>query len=269
MKKVRMLMLVGALLSLLAFSNAFADVVVVSYDDTWSNFAPPDGCLPDNCNSLIKNGDFEAWSNGEPDNWYIKDNPFNVTKLGWEVTHLSQVDLTRYGTGHNNGMGLFIRNIGGDGPQYAYASQELDLIPSAGYYVVNVSYSAFYDNGSVPYNSVAWYGIGDSADPASVGLWREIYPDRVTCQNSAQNCEYGGRHETIQIAPGQHFHVRVGQKFNILNSWTTWIFDDFNIVPAGGADSTPATAGFYNWVWEDANGNFNTHLIRWDRNAPR
>lgn len=258
MKKVRMLMLVGALLSLLAVSSAFADAIVVTYDDPSSNFTPPEG----GNSSLIMNGDFSLWENGAPKYWTVNA----PSKAGWENTHLAQADLgANYADGTNLAMGFFIRNIGGSGSQIAYATQKLDMIPAQGHYVVNVSVTAFYDVATGPYNSVAWYAISDSEDPTKVTGWRELFPDTVVCRNSAQSCWYGGRHETVSIAPNQYFHLAASQKFPFFNSWTTYLFDDINIVAAGGEGKELGTAGYYDWVHAD-----DTRVtVRWNQYAPR
>lgn len=259
MKKFKLAVLLSLLLIVVMTSAAFADVTVVSYSDTRSNFTPPEG-NPDS--SLIRNGDFSAWTNGHPDSWTV----WADSKEGWEDAHLANVDLSHVANrpeGMNNALGFFVRNIGGSGSYYAGAYQQLDKITSEGLYVVNVSGTSWYGNATAPYNTVAWYGIGDSSDPSSVSLWRELYSDRIVCPNTAQVCNYIGRDEAITIAPGQYFHLRVAHKFPYLNSWSTWVIDDISIVPADG--SAAETAGYYNWVDEDDNN----VVVQWNRNAPR
>jgi hypothetical protein len=92
---------------------------------------------------------------------------------------------------------------------------------------------------------VAWYSISDSANPAEVTDWRELFPDQFVCPNGDGVCNYVGRDETVQINPGQYFHVMVGRKFPEFLGWTMFIIDDISIV---AADGTPNTEnGFYNW----------------------
>lgn len=260
MKKLSLALAVSLSLVLLLIGNVFAGVTVIDYDDTSSNFTPPEGG-PDS-NSLIRNGDFSAWTAGMPDNWTV----WGDTKAGWEDVHLATVDLSdpaNRPVGVNDALGFFARNVGGSGSYYAGAYQHLDLIPAAGLYFVNVSVTAWYDNPSGPYNSVAWYGIGSSSEPSSVSEWRELYPDQFVCHNSAQSCWYGGRDEVISISPGEYFHLQVSHKFPFFNSWTTWVIDDISIVAADG--SQPETIGYYTWVDEDGD----PAVVRWDREATR
>jgi hypothetical protein len=258
MKKTKIALVISLVLVAIMATAAFADFTVVNYDDTRSNFTPPEG-NPDN--SLIRNGDFLAWTGGSPDHWTA----WPENKAGWEV-HLANVDLSHVANrpeGVNDGLGFFIRNIGGSGSYSAGAWQHLDKISTSGQYVVNVSGTSWYGNQTGAYNTVAWYGIGDSESPSSVMQWRELYSDRFVCRNIDQVCNYIGRHETIMIEPGQYFHLKVTHKFPFFNSWSVWVLDDISIVPADG--SKPATAGYYNWVDERDNN----VVIRWNRHAPR
>lgn len=260
MKKTKIAVMLSVLLVAIFVGAAFADFTVVSYDDTRSNFNPPAGEIQ--LGSLIVNGDFNDWTAGMPDAWTV----WADGKSGWENAHLASVDLSHMANrpeGISKGLGFFVRNIGGSGSYSAGAYQQLPAGMAAGLYFVNVSGTAWYDNGTFPYNTVAWYGIGDSESPASVTLWRELYPDRIVCANRDQVCEYIGRDETISVEPGQFFHLKVTHKFPIFNSWSTWVLDDISMVPADG--SVDETLGYYTWV--DASDN--PIVIRWNRSAPR
>ena len=84
------------------------------------------------------------------------------------------------------------------------------------------------------YNSVGWYGIGRTADPATVAEWRELSPLPVPCPNALGICLYIGRYETVYVEPGHYFHLRVGHKFPVYNAWTLFALDDIALVPASG-----------------------------------
>lgn len=180
--------------------------------------------------SLIRNGDFQAWSDGRPDHWTV----WADSRPGWEDAHIAQIDYAVTDDGENDAFGLFVRNVGGDGSYYAGAYQPLDQITSPGQYWVVTHMTMWGRISDALYNSVGWYGIGSSADPASVEEWREMTPLPLPCPNLLGVCLHIGRYETVPIEPGDYFHLRVGHKFPVYNVWTVFGLDDFSIVPAGG-----------------------------------
>jgi hypothetical protein len=225
----------GLLIVLLVAGTALADdIVLVTYTDTgevatgdveddyW--FAPDEV----GTGSLIRNGDFAAWTDGMPDNWTVWAN----TKDGWENAHLGMTDLALTPDGDNYGMSLFVRNIGGSGSFYAGAYQALDGVAD-GYYWVN-THATSWGEKLVEYNAIAWYGIGTSDDPGSVTEWRTLDPYTTPCHNNWGACEYIGRYETVHISEGSYFHLMAGHKFPVYNAWTVFLFDDVSIVPADG-----------------------------------
>lgn len=265
MKKTKISLLISLVIVVIMVSAAFADFTVVSYEDTRSTFTPPEG-NPDN--SLVRNGDFLSWTAGKPDHWAI----WAEGKAGWENAHLAKVDLSNMANrpeGKNDALGLFVRNVGGSGSYSAGAWQHLDRITTSGLYVVNVSGTSWYGNQTGPYNTVAWYGIGDSDSPSSVAQWRELSSRTVPCRNQDQVCNYIGRHEAITINPGQYFHIQVMHKYPFFNSWSVWVFDDISIIPSVTPDperpETLRTAGYYTWV-DERNAPITIH---WNSNAPR
>lgn len=281
MKKPKVAILFGVLLVLALTASAFAELVVTysSTDDTWSEYTiqdTPEREAEAATNSLIDNGAFTKWGTtlGPSDPWTF----WRDTTAGWTAGRLHEVDLALPANpdGINNAMGWFIQHSGAkEGGYYAGAYQQLTRIPAAGLYYVSVSTTAFSDGKTGPYNSVAWYAISDSANPAEVNDWRELFPDQFVCPNGDGVCNYVGRDETVQINPNQYFHLMVGRKFPEFLGWTMFIIDDISIV---AADGTPNTEnGFYNWcdgrpedfkVHEDT-GCGNTTTIHWDPNQTR
>lgn len=247
MKKVKLALLLSLVAMLIVVGSAFADghIVVVNYDDTDSDFDTPASETP---TSYILNGAFDDWTGGFPDNWTV----WADDKSGWEAAHLAQTDLSFGGDGTNDGLGLFIRHTGGSGSYHAGAYQKLDLIPEAGYYFVNVSETIWYGVDTVPYNSVAWYAISDSESPSGVAAdeWKELDPYTIQCPNDWELCDYAGRDETVWVEPGQYFHLKVAQKFPVMNSWTTFVIDDISIAPLE-EDPENQENGFYDWVNDD------------------
>lgn len=197
-------------------------------------------------NSLITNGDFTVWGTalGPSDPWTF----WRDTAAGWTAGRLHEFDvaLPANPDGISNAMGWFIQHAGAkSGGYFAGAYQQLTRIPATGLYYVSVSTTAFSDGKTGPYNSVAWYAISDSADPALVTEWRELFPDQFVCNNGAGVCNYVGRDETVQIKPNQYFHLKVGRKFPEFFGWTMFIIDDISIVAADGTNNT--ANGFFNW----------------------
>lgn len=206
----------------------YDDAGLVSIGDVSIYYWYPPGKIEPN--SLIRNGDFQAWQDGQPENWTV----WVEHKPGWEDAHIAQIDYAVTEEGENNAFGLFVRNVGGEGSYYAGAYQQLDQVEEAGYYWLTTHMTMWGEVPKVLYNSVGWYGIGDSADPASVGDWRELSPLPIPCPNQLRVCIHVGRYETIYVEPGQYFHLRVGHNFPAYNVWTVFGLDDFALSPAGG-----------------------------------
>ena len=280
MTKARLALLLGILLVLGLSASAFAELVVTysSSDDTRSEINIEDTeerIAQATANSLIDNGAFTQWGTtlGPADPWTF----WRDTKAGWTAGRLHEVDLALPANpeGINNGMGWFIQHSGAkEGGYYAGAYQQLTRIPVAGLYYVSVSATAFSDGKTGPYNSVAWYAISDSPDPAAVTDWRELFPDQFVCDNGDGRCNYVGRDETVQINPGQYFHLQVGRKFPEFFGWTMFIIDDISIVAADGTLNTQN--GFYNWCnsrpedWKDHEGICTNYTeVRWDPSQVR
>jgi len=232
-------------------ASAFADLVVTysSSEDAWSEFTVDDTEERNTeaaTNSLIDNGAFTKWGTtlGPSDPWtFWRDNT-----AGWTAGRLHEVDLALPANpdGINNAMGWFIQHSGAkEGGYYAGAYQQLTRIPTPGLYYVSISTTAFSDGKTGPYNSVAWYAISDSANPAEVTDWRELFADQFVCDNGDGICNYVGRDETVTINPGQYFHLKVGRKFPEFLGWTMFIIDDISIVAADGTATTEN--GFFNW----------------------
>lgn len=254
--KLTVALVIGMFIILLTVGSAMAgDISLVTYTDTgeiatgdivddyW--FAPDEV----GSGSLIRNGDFSAWTDGTPDNWTVWSQDVD----GWETPHLAMTDLALTPDGDNYGMSLFVRNIGGSGAYYVGAYQALDGV-SDGYYWVNTHATSWGEN-LVAYNAVAWYGIGTSDDPSSVTEWRTLDPYTTPCHNNWGSCEYIGRYETVHIPDGAYFHLMAGHKFPVYNAWTVFLFDDISIVPADGND---VDDGF----WLDG-------AVGWDPNVVR
>lgn len=251
MNKRRLAVILGMIMVLALTASAFAELVVTysSSDDTWSEYDIQDTeerNLQATTNSLIDNGAFTQWGTtlGPSDPWTF----WRDTTAGWTAGRLHEVDLALPANpeGINNAMGWFIQHSGAkEGGYYAGAYQQLTRIPAAGLYYVSISTTAFSDGKTGPYNSVAWYAISDSASPAEVTDWRELFPDQFVCPNGDGVCNYVGRDETVSISPGQYFHIMVGRKFPEFLGWTMFVIDDISIVAANGTPNTEN--GFFNW----------------------
>jgi hypothetical protein len=220
---------------------------ITSYDDTGS-----DTNLPLGGPSLICNGDFrvDMWTDMGPDCWALT--PLESTDASGWVSHWvnMNMDVNRYD--ENRGLALFVRNTGGSGPYYRYATNELTGITAADDYWVQVHGSMFSEfaffqigNGALVQqgtvaNSYIWYAITDEADPMAVdgSEWRELFvtsyagpdvPGVVPCANPNEFCAQVGRYETVSIEPGDYMHLRAGMKFNPFNVWTVFEVDDIAI----------------------------------------
>lgn len=282
MSRTRLALILGSLLVLALTASAFAELVVdyTSSDDGWSEYTISDSeerTADAATSSVIDNGAFTQWGqvlNSPAEPWtFWRDNT-----AGWTAGRLHEFDLALPANpdGSNPAMGWFIQHSGAkSGGYYAGAWQQLNRIPAPGLYFLSIGVSAFEDGKTGPYNSVAWYGIGDSSNPAEITDWRELYPDRYVCDNGDGVCAYVGRDETVHINPGQYFHIKVGRKFPEFFGWTMFVIDDISIVAADGTTGT--TNGFFNYcdqTPEDgkAHGSAtcsNYTLIHWDSTQTR
>lgn len=257
LKKVAFLSMFGILFFAFWRSGRANTIQVLHYEDTgavaigdvdldyW--YAPNEVVV----GSLIDNGDFQSWTEGQPDYWTF----WADSKAGWEEAHLAQMDYAIRPEGENDAFGIFVRNVGGDGAYYAGAWQPLSRITAPGYYWVTTHFTMWGEHNDIHYNSVAWYGIGNSADPAGVSDWHELSPLPFPCPNILGVCLHIGRYETIYLEPGQYFHLRVGHNFPTYNVWTVFGIDDISIIPASGA---VIEDGF----WPDGLVTWNPHTLR-------
>lgn len=276
-----------AVTSLLVFVMAFlvggtvlADGHLTRYDDTYSA-VDVEGGGP----SLICNGDFDPMKWGDSvenlaDCWmgYPSD------ASGW-VSHYANINMAKIGDtadmpGMDDALGMFVRNVGGDGPHFMYATNELTDVTHAGDYWVQVHGtmwgefgwwmsgpdSAWVQEGTIA-NSVAFYAISSEADATMVDSseWRELYitdyttpfePGVVPCPNGLESCAQMGRYERVTIEPGQYLHLAGGMKFNPFNVWTVFEFDDIAI-------------SMLEKDAEDLSGIENAGTVDWDEGAAR
>ncbi len=244
-------LLLGLVVSVATFAGGFK---VVKYEDTSAKIAQPAKRVT--TPQYIYNGDFMYWDGGKPVAWNVPD---PVLTPGWSV-HFANVDLTKAGTreggsaplppeamppqqegkegapkmempeppGYNPGAGLFFRT-GASGSQYAGMSQQVSPDLVDGKYWVQVHITAWEHNVKSEYNSVAWYGFGDTADPSSVHEWRELFPDAYVCANGDAKCNYLGRKEGVFIRRGAFMHLWMGMKFPDHNAWTVFVVDDISV----------------------------------------
>lgn len=254
--KITVSLVVGLLVILVVASTALADHIdYTTYNDTGEtatgDFFDDYWFAPDEVGtgSLIRNGDFSAWTDGVPDNWTV----WADQATNWENAHVAMTNLALTDDGENYGLSFFIRNTGGSGSFYAGAYQALDGVGD-GYYWVNTHVTSWGVN-LAGYNTLAWYGIGTSEDPSSVSQWRSLDPFTTPCHNDWGVCEYMGRYETVHISEGSYFHLLAGHKFPVYEAWTVFLFDDISIVPA---DGNYVTDGY----WLDG-------LVGWNPNAVR
>ena len=216
-------LLLGLVVSVAAFAGGFS---VVKYEDTSAKIKQPvkEVTTP----QYIVNGDFLTWTNGYPDAWNV---PTPVLSPGWEV-HFANMDFTEAGTAEGAGMnpaaGFFIRT-GTSGSQYVGLSQQVSPKLMTGKYWVQVHITAWEHNVQSPYNSVAWYGFGETADSSSVKEWRELFPDTYVCANGDAKCNYLGRKESVMIHQDAYMHVMMGMKFPDHQAWTVFGLDDISI----------------------------------------
>ena len=269
-------LLLGIVVSVATFAGGFK---VVKYDDTSARISQPSKTVK--TPQYIFNGDFSYWDGGKPVGWHVPD---PVLTPGWSV-HFANVDLTAAGTreggspplppeamppekeegpakempdppGYNPGAGLFFRT-GASGSQYAGMSQQVSQDLVDGKYWVQVHITAWEHNVESEYNSVAWYGFGETADPASVHEWRELFPDPYVCANGDARCNYLGRKEGVFIRQGAFLHLWMGMKFPDHNAWTVFGIDDISITD------------FSDGIEVDVTGFTDDGDIFWDERAPR
>ena len=251
MKKFKLAILLGVVLSVVLAGTALADgLTIVPYTDTGGSYKANENNDPV---SYVNNGDFNEWS----DAGFVWDT-WGTAPSGWTVTG-AKVDLSEGGDGMSYGMGFTISSDhGAAGGAYAGIVQQLNDVPAAGTYFVNVSVTSWAtDAGSMPYNNVAWYAISDSAEASGVAAdeWKELYPDVYVCENGNGVCNYVGRDEMVTVEPGQYFHVKVGRKFAGQGA-TTFVIDDISLFTD---DKTSPNNGFYNWRADDPDASCKWH----------
>lgn len=212
-------LLLGLIVSIGAFAHGFG---VVSYDDVQVKDYKPGKVTT---TQFIANGHFTEWADGAPVGWTV---PTPVVTNGWEV-HFASIDVSRKGDneGINNAVGMFFRT-GSSGSQYAGMSQPT-TVTTPGNYWMQIHMTAWENGVNIPYNSVAWYGFGTSADPSSVTQWRELFPDTRVCPNESETCNYLARKETVALQGGEYVHVRMGMKFPEHGASTTFLIDDVSL----------------------------------------
>jgi len=241
--------ILGIVVSVAAFAGGFA---VVTYDDTSARIKQPvsEVTTP----QFIYNGDFSIWNNGFPDGWNV---PTPALSPGWEV-HFASMDYTMAGSsdGSNPAVGYFFRT-GTSGSQFAGMSQQVSPALTTGDYWVQVHITAWEHNVESEFNSIAWYGFGDSADPGSVSEWRELFPDPYVCANGDGHCNHLGRKETVHINGGDYLHLWMGMKFPDHNAWTVFGVDDISI------------SDFSDGINVDVTGFTDDGDVYWDDRAPR
>lgn len=242
-------LLLGLVVSVATFAGGFA---VVKYDDTSANIRVPTNTIT--TEQYIFNGDFLEWENGYPKGWNV---PTPVLSPGWEV-HFAQMDYTRSGSseGLNPAVGYFFRT-GTEGSQFAGLSQRVSPKLVSGQYWVQVHVTAWENYVESPYNSVAWYGFGETDSPSSVSEWRELFPDEYPCPNEEGRCNHLGRKEAVFIKAGSFFHLWMGMKFPDHKAWTVFGIDDISITD------------FSDGIKIDVTDFTDDGDIRWDPNAPR
>jgi hypothetical protein len=242
-------LILGVVVSVAAFAGGFA---VVTYEDTSAKIDQPVAVVT--APQFIYNGDFSIWTNGYPDGWNV---PTPVLSPNWEV-HFASMDYTEAGSsdGLNPAVGYFFRT-GSSGSQFAGMSQQVNTALTTGEYWVQVHITAWEHNVESAYNSVAWYGFGDSADPASVTEWRELFPDTYVCDNGDGQCNHLGRKETVLINEGSYLHLWMGMKFPDHNAWTVFGVDDISITDFSDGINVDVTD-----FTDDGD-------VFWDETAPR
>lgn len=214
------------------------------YNDTNSDTASCTSAYPcGNRGSIIRNGTFDTglWSGANVPAFWNLDLTVGAGWVGGHASmNMARIHDTADNPGQNDALALFLRNVGGSGPEYMHASQALN-VPAAGYYWVEVHgtmFGSFVTDGESSYhNAIMWYGIGKNGNAGSVTGWREIIPMDLSsgkrpCLNGAGSCVQVGRYETIWLEPGDVMYLRAGHKWSTFNNWTVFEFDDINIRPA-------------------------------------
>lgn len=241
--------MLGIVVSVAALANGFS---VVTYEDTSANIKQPvkEVTAP----QFIYNGDFSIWNNGYPDGWNV---PTPALSPNWEV-HFASMDYAMAGStdGTNPAVGYFFRT-GSSGSQFAGMSQQVNPALTTGEYWVQVHITAWEHNVESAFNSIAWYGFGDSDSPSSVSEWRELFPDPYVCANGDGQCNHLGRKETVLINEGAYLHLWMGMKFPDHNAWTVFGIDDISI------------SDFSDGIEVDVTGFTDDGDVFWDERAPR
>ena len=271
MKTKLTLALVLSLVLVLFVVGSASAIKLVSYDDTAGENDRPD--TESGEGSLICNGNFDEWEGGVPVCWTVVE----LAQSGWEEDHLSNVNLAFIGDTateipFNDGLGLFVRNIGGSGPHWIYGDNELTNVIASGYYWVEAhatmwgyyqqvevwdpifEWNTLVTEDGMTLNSQAFYGIGhlqegaETADPSDVSDWRELFP-----------VAWGTDQYTSGALADYEFHEMNGDKwvpgvvpcanpweacYNVARYETVWI----------DADSTP-------YYWLKAGQKFDTFNV--------
>jgi len=184
--------------------------------------------------SYVRNGAFDAWTNGKPDNWstvitQVQDG-MHWAQIDWADAHSQGLGL------HNYALGLFALCNTTKAPGYGIAYSPLN-VPKTGDYWAVVHVTAWGESGG-GYNSVAWYAIYNTKDPTKVpaSAWRELYPDDRVCWNESGICNYLDRSETVHIEKGSYIFLKAEMKYAAYNAWTSWAWDDIAVWDMGKPD---------------------------------
>lgn len=206
--------------------------------------------------SYVRNGAFDDWTAGLPDNWTLETFPtggeIKFARIDWADAN------AQHDGNHNYGLGVFALCNSKEAPGYAVAHSAL-RVPRAGTYWVVVHATAWGDyHLDSKYNSVAWYAIANTSDPLAVpaSAWRELYPDSQVCKNSAEICNYLAREESVYIEPGSHIFLKAEMKFAEYYEWTAWGWDDIAVW-----DMDSGLWGPDSWV-DGGNVTWDSHAVR-------
>lgn len=276
MRNRTLVVLLVVALMVVVSGSALAAGSVVRYADTSSDTSlETEGSRTSN---PLQNGHFSLWDSNGPVGWTI----LNPSAQGWETAHLSNMNMaaigdTVAGIPINDALAFFVRNVGGSGPYYAYASQQLATSGDFWFQIhgtmfgeypwLPTSLGQFVGTDAVA-NAMAWYAISDSADPVSVPAseWRELFsastwgfdrPGMLPCYNGVQFCDQTARYETVHINEGQYLHLRAGHKWDTFNVWTVFEFDDISMTPLDSA------------VTKDYSGRTAVGDVYWDEHGIR
>ncbi len=204
----------------------------------------------------IQNGDFMDWSGGLPVGWTVVEPALSP---GWNV-HVAEADLALSELselrGNNNALAAFFQ-AGTDGAQYLDVYQQVSPELQTGDYWVQLHMTAWGENVTSSYNSVAWYGFSDTPSASGVSEWRELIPHEFICKNYNHSCAYTGRREIMEVEAGSYLVVRMGMKFADHGSWTQFVLDDISITPDDSAEDLNeidefVTDGDVSWDYRSA-----------------